>query len=756
MALPLPVLDDRRWADLVEEARALIPLYAPEWTDHNLHDPGITLVELLAWTAEMDLYQLNRIPASHRRKFLELLGIEPHPPIPARTVISFGLVRGPDALDLPVALEVEGTSERGEVVRFRTMEPVQVVPGEIRAIQCEDARGFRDLTAAAGRGETIATFGPDPHPGGAVYLGLSAPLRRDLPISLAVSVTGGHVADELKSRLRAEARARRDACPPDRPSCDGGGGPGPAQAGARERWTPTHHSAHTAWEILTAEGWKTLERVSAPPAPGQARDETRSLTLDGRITLVLNDEMVRRRVGVVEEELYYLRCRLVEGTWDAAPSVRAFALNGVPAEQAFAVSATVSWPIAAGAAIEGEPPAPGARARVDASFDEGSVVALSFTPQGAVALSVRELRLPSATKPGRLTVEAEDLGEGTGRPNQRAILSSPPVVTPSLAVFSVEEGRLRHWERRADFEASTGSDVHVVADPEDGILTFGDGERGRVPPEGAPLFADYDTTRADAGNLDRSHPVSVLSDSPHNRALLADYDAVKARLEVRNPVPAEGGRAAETVAEAAGRALEMREQPTMAVTAPDHEALAEQTPGASLARVFARPNLHPAFPCFEAPGVTTVIVVPHLPVDRPAPSPGLLRLVAAYLHPRRVLGTRVEVVGPTYVTITVRARVRAHAHADAAAVAARVIAAVREFFDPLTGGPDGSGWPFGRDVYRTEVLQVLDGTEGVDHVLSLDITAEGRPPGCANVCLSPTDLVLSGPHQIEVVSDDVC
>jgi hypothetical protein len=44
MPIPLPNLDDRRWADLVEEGRALIPLYASEdWTDHNVHDPGINV-----------------------------------------------------------------------------------------------------------------------------------------------------------------------------------------------------------------------------------------------------------------------------------------------------------------------------------------------------------------------------------------------------------------------------------------------------------------------------------------------------------------------------------------------------------------------------------------------------------------------------------------------------------------------------------------------------------------------------------------
>src|SRR5207244_12739590 len=88
MPLALPDLDDRRWADLVAEGRSLIPLYAPGWTDHNVHDPGITLLELLAWVAEMDLYQVNRIPGARVRKLLALAGVTPHPPRPAQTVLA--------------------------------------------------------------------------------------------------------------------------------------------------------------------------------------------------------------------------------------------------------------------------------------------------------------------------------------------------------------------------------------------------------------------------------------------------------------------------------------------------------------------------------------------------------------------------------------------------------------------------------------------------------------------------------------------
>jgi len=73
MPLPLPNLDTRRFDDLVAEMRALIPQYAPEWTNHNLSDPGMTLVDLLAWMTEATLYRTNRIPEATYLNFVALL-----------------------------------------------------------------------------------------------------------------------------------------------------------------------------------------------------------------------------------------------------------------------------------------------------------------------------------------------------------------------------------------------------------------------------------------------------------------------------------------------------------------------------------------------------------------------------------------------------------------------------------------------------------------------------------------------------------
>jgi len=73
MPVKVPTLDDRTYADFVREGVQIIPRYAPEWTNHNPSDPGITLLELFAFLAEAYLYRVDRIPEASRANMLKLL-----------------------------------------------------------------------------------------------------------------------------------------------------------------------------------------------------------------------------------------------------------------------------------------------------------------------------------------------------------------------------------------------------------------------------------------------------------------------------------------------------------------------------------------------------------------------------------------------------------------------------------------------------------------------------------------------------------
>src|SRR6266576_2990752 len=91
MALPVPNLDDRRFQDFVDESKRLVQQKCPEWTDHNVSDPGVTLIEVFAFIADQLTYRLNQVPDRIYVKFLELLGVQLAPPVAARTEVTFWL-----------------------------------------------------------------------------------------------------------------------------------------------------------------------------------------------------------------------------------------------------------------------------------------------------------------------------------------------------------------------------------------------------------------------------------------------------------------------------------------------------------------------------------------------------------------------------------------------------------------------------------------------------------------------------------------
>jgi hypothetical protein len=87
MSLPVTKLDTIDFEALFTEARDLIPRYAPEWTDHNLHDPGITLIDLLAWITDQEIFRIGFVSDRHRKAFAALLGVRPRRAIPARGLL---------------------------------------------------------------------------------------------------------------------------------------------------------------------------------------------------------------------------------------------------------------------------------------------------------------------------------------------------------------------------------------------------------------------------------------------------------------------------------------------------------------------------------------------------------------------------------------------------------------------------------------------------------------------------------------------
>jgi hypothetical protein len=164
-----------------------------------------------------------------------------------------------------------------------------------------------------------------------------------------------------------------------------------------------------------------------------------------------------------------------------------------------------------------------------------------------------------------------------------------------------------------------------------------------------------------------------------------------------------------------------------AVTCADLEWLARQAAGTRVARARCLPNVNRDLRF--APGWVTLLIVPQGMASKLVPSAELIRQVEDYLKAHAFVGlaqqgqARVNVMGPGYLQVTVVAEVVPQDIDEAQRVKQRALTALDAFFHPLTGGPNGTGWELGRDVYASEVSQVLQGVSGVSHVRSLRLTA---------------------------------
>ncbi|NLF02433.1 MAG: putative baseplate assembly protein, partial [Anaerolineales bacterium] len=306
MPIPVPNLDDLRFQhDLVDEARRRIIHYCPEWTEYNLSDPGITLIELFAWMTEVMVYRLNQVPEKNHIEFLNLLGMQPQPASSARADLTFWL-----SVSLPISAEDDMTvvipdgtevlaaaAGAGEPVTFTTDQKLVIVPPKLTQLRRED-EFHKNYLPRLGI-ETFYAFSQTrPQVGDTFYLGFDE--RRDV---------GGHILELDFECERTQAVGVRREDPP---------------------WV---------WECSLGDGrWQEV----SPSARVGEKDTTGGLNNPhGRLVLYLPMDM--RPDQVHGRQALWIRCRieqrrLEQGMYTESPrviSVTAHTLGAtVPASHA--------------------------------------------------------------------------------------------------------------------------------------------------------------------------------------------------------------------------------------------------------------------------------------------------------------------------------------------------------------------------------------------------------------------------------------
>lgn len=265
MALPSPNLDDRRFQQLVDEAKRYVQQRSPEWTDHNVSDPGVTLIETFAYMVDQLLYRLNRVPDKNYAAFLDLLGVTLFPPTVARAEVDFWLsAPQPETVRLPAGTEVATSrGEAEEAVVFSTSDDLSIVPSSlVRLVTAPVSGDQTDRTAPLGAGKDIPCFQPRPEPGDAMLFGLPTAVPRCIVAVRLDSRVEGVGVDPRQPPLVWEAwdGARWVTCQTGTDSTGGLNRPGEVIV-----FVPAGHT--TSVTAGTRAGWLRC-RVTAPE-PGQ-------------------------------------------------------------------------------------------------------------------------------------------------------------------------------------------------------------------------------------------------------------------------------------------------------------------------------------------------------------------------------------------------------------------------------------------------------------------------------------------------------
>ncbi len=795
MSLPIPNLDNKTFDELVVEARALISRYAPEWTDHNLSDPGITLIDLFAWLSEMQIYGLNRVTRNHILKFLELVNNRPRNPRSATVDLTFTPIEydvTPESPPKGTVIPIEwGTkvsamdSTSGEKVIFE-VEPDYKITSEVledlreqnvpenvieklvllenRICAAEDVFlaalretlgesrlfKYRSMILDAFRCPTALNVSPLKLAGvltndneswidnteansldGIFYLAFGETARRNSKLYIGLHGPATCPAAEFKLKVNVHS----SDLPAEKT----------VSVIAESAVLP---SAELIWEYWNGSKWQILAII----------DHTAALTLNGQIVFDLPEDIVPASLKNIQlnsppagyGSLYWLRAMVNRSGYEIPPRLDTILLN-----------------------------------TVSASHKE------TFRNEHS---------------------------SGTGLPFQAVRLDHKPVLAGSLELVVQEEASDdsppdisgRTWQEVSDFDASGPEDRHYTLNLAEGIINFGDGIQGRVPPKGVDNLniVCYRVGGGEKGNVQPGTINRIESDL--------------GGLKVINRKSAIGGHGGEDLDAAQKRARRDLKSRFRAITSVDFEELALQTPGIQIARAKALPMYHPGLTAMRIPGTITVVVVPHilpgslksllenyqftdqdlnrlqvagkLPlavvqrlgglVDQEIhgegqfieklknllgagdaaryqsiilqqaraaiPSQGFLNTVVKHLEQKRLVATQLHVVGPEFISVDVKATLQSNGRLGPAALQADVEHALDKLLDPYGGGPDNKGWPFGRAVHKSEIYQVIESIEGVACVDRLVLSSNSCYPGSDSIQIPKIGLVYAGHHNLKI------
>jgi len=680
--LPKSDLDDRTFAELVNECLLRIPRYCPEWTNYNASDPGVTLIELFAWLTDQMLMRFNQVPRRNYVAFLELLGIRLQPPAPAQTEVTFYLSASlPETYTIPAGSEVATLrTEEEEAVIFSTDQPLVIAKPRISHLLAASTieakpESLRDLlqdvwtedSEEEWSGQEIALFSDPPQPNNCFYVVFD----EEQPLD------GNVIAIKFKGESATTTGINPNNPPRYWEAWDG------------YVWQP----------VLLKDSDDRTKGFSFSELANEGTNPLQGAEIILHLPLTWNVSQFATYRG------RWLRCSYVEPTGNQSGYSRSPHIIGMSAR---AIGGTVA--VTQCYAIANE------------------VIGESNGKSGQVFYLLNKPVLP--------------------RQEDEYLLVIPPVGLPQI------------WQEVSNFSESGANDLHYVIDSTSGMIQFGpfvqtpnyqsqhtiqrmrlQGEPmqrvmpngtnaialspeaatlssrtggvqyGAVPPKGSIIqMVKYRTGGGFRGNVQRGSIQIVKNAIPYVASLT-------------NHLSACNGADAESLDDVVIRVPKMLKTRDRAVNQEDFEYLTMLAGEGTVARVRCISAKRK-----EDAGIVKLLVVPRMRTEGieqgqgMAPeqfvlTPQLSDRILNYLNERKMLGVQIQLEPPKYVGVCVQTEIALESAYSNPQVQQEIIHKLKvmlyRFLNPITGGADEQGWEFGRPVYPSDIVKLLQNVQGV-------------------------------------------
>lgn len=673
--LPLPVLDKKSFREIFEEGRSQIPSLNKEWTDFNYHDPGITMIQLFAWLFEMQHYYADAIGEVHILKYLKLLGYVPHKEEPSKVLVSMQSY-GEDRL-LPKGIKVAAHDiifELDEENLIRDNEIVCIIRGE-KEIDLTDRVKSHEQ-------DYDYIFTEQDH---IFYIGFKNVLE---------------FKDNFLLYIELFEKGRQ------RKSFEG----------------KSFVLVECIFEAYTKSGWEELTLVE---------DETVGFLKSGFVHLKGEVKTQEKCLHEQYGKRHYIRCKLVQGTYDVLPKIQKILFNTFKAQQKDTQIVSL-YLDGTGAAYQEYP------LRHYLAVTGLIEVAVKTQEEDWKICSPRSYRIEERaflnktlifeSEQGYLPCKGKDnirvicyteevlkrriIGPLQGYSNENVTLDFKDMYTEMLELslaYTKEEGLYLTDFRQTKSLQGENAKARAYECLEGDKLLFGDGTQGcQVDKKYHEIYlTQLIYTKGENGNVKVGQIKTFL---PPVKEILKD-------VAVTNYRHSQGGRNKESIEEAIQHFREAFQKKQRALTDKDYEEIVKDTPGLFIDKVKTL-----SYSELKGEQIMNnkvyIIVKPYIECEKmPTLSTAYKEAIAAHVDKYRLLTTEIIIQSPIYLAIDVYGCI----YKQAGYKQERIEELIKKEVDSVEGNKD-----FGKTIVFGTLFGRLESLQGVRHIENLSLEPRGQ------------------------------